>query len=391
MTLMKWSSIKSQNQDRQEKDDDDDDDDEINNEFNEDSFHQQREVKQLVESLLNVATDNANENVFNNNKKQNQQRQQQQQQQQMVPTLFQLTTQRAYSTTQMKSKMANEGKEKDGDEQQQQQQRQQELLLPHYTFPFATRYKYHPAISNVALAQALWSTVIRPNVDTVIDATCGNGYDSVAIAKLLFQKNSDENKCYAQLICLDIQKEACENTRQLLKQTLEQDNDTITTCTDYYNDHVDVLHASHEVLPRPKNDTSVGLVVYNLGWLPNHTEKDCITTMETTVLSITDALLMIRIGGMLSVVTYPKTGPDEDCAVRLFVTCLALLSSNVRSWQDAIVDETNKGTDPKIIKHVEQAMGRVVQYSPGTTWRVSKHDKIGMEQAPILYTATRIK
>jgi hypothetical protein len=395
----------SQNDQENEDDDDDDDDDlkEINNYFTAPKVQQQQqqqqqqrqEVKKVVESLLDLTTNNANEDIFNNNQNQNQN-------QQLVQNLFQLTTQRAYSTTQMKSRLANnEDNEKDDKQRQQQQQQQQqqkrpEVLLPHYTFPFATRYKYHPAISNVALAQALWSTVVRPNVDTVIDATCGNGYDSVAIAKLLFQKtnnnNSNDEQCYAQLICLDVQREACENTRRALKETLSHQEDG---SIDYYNDHVQVLHASHEVLPRPKNDSSVGLVVYNLGWLPNHTEKGCVTTMETTIASVTDAVLMIRVGGMLSIVTYPKTGPDEDCAVRLFVTCLALLSSNVRSWEDHLREETDNNincpSNLEIIRRVEEAMGRVVQYAPGTTWRVSKHDKLGMDQAPILFTATRIK
>jgi hypothetical protein len=386
--------IMSSSQNDQENDDDDDDDfKEINNYFTapkvqqqQQQQQQQRQVKKVVESLLDLTTNNANEDIFNNGHNQNQE---------LVQNLFQLTTQRAYSTTQMKSRLANnEDNEKD-DKQQRQQQKRPEVLLPHYTFPFATRYKYHPAISNVALAQALWSTVVRPNVDTVIDATCGNGYDSVAIAKLLFQKtntNSNDEQCYAQLICLDVQREACENTRRTLKETLSHQEDG---SIDYYNDHVQVLHASHEVLPRPKNDTSVGLVVYNLGWLPNHTEKGCVTTMETTIASVTDAVLTIRVGGMISIVTYPKTGPDEDCAVRLFVTCLALLSSNVRSWQDHLREETdNNNNGPgnlEIIRRVEEAMGRVVQYAPGATWRVSKHDKLGMEQAPILFTATRIK
>jgi hypothetical protein len=376
-------------------------------------LYRRRQVGHVVESFLNLSTNNANDNVFI--KQQGQQEGGERQKNKMViQNLFQLTTQRAYSTTQMTSTLMNkdgdfkrDGEDDDDEKKQRQEQEHRHPEIPHYSFPFATRYKFHPALSNVALAQALWSSIIRPNVDTVIDATCGNGYDSVAVAKLLFHNYQNDHPCYAQLICLDVQEQACDNTRRALQETVrnmqqshegkeQQDIDC------FFNDHVQVLHASHEVLPRPRNDTSVGLVVYNLGWLPNHTDaKDCITTMETTISSITDAVLMLRVGGMLSIVTYPRTGPDEDRAVRLFVTCLALLSSNVRSWQDAIRevleddDGDNDGTsssNEQIARHVQQAMERVIQYGPiGQTWRVSQHDKLGMEQAPILVTATRIK
>jgi hypothetical protein len=35
-------------------------------------------------------------------------------------------------------------------------------------------YRGNPAITNTALAQSLWSSILRPHVDTAIDATCGN-------------------------------------------------------------------------------------------------------------------------------------------------------------------------------------------------------------------------
>jgi len=304
---------------------------------------------------------------------------------------------------------------------------QGEEPVPQYAFPFATRYKFHPALSNVALAHSLWASVLRPNVDTAIDATCGNGHDSVAIAKLLFvneetTKHEQQRCCYSQLLCLDVQQKACENTRMMLQETLSSE----AGLEDYYRTRVQVLHASHEVLPRPTNTSSVGLVVYNLGWLPNNNNninnkcndntttttgdgKECVTTMETTIASLADAVLLLRVGGMLSVVTYPKTGPDEDTAVQLFVTCLALLSSNIQTWQEEIAsfldkkkryqqpenrstDNDNDDIGSKIAGHVTLAMERVVQQGHNDqTWRVSNHEKLGMDRAPILLTATRIK
>jgi hypothetical protein len=354
---------------------------------------------------------------------------------------------------------------------------------------FTNSYKSHPAISNVALAQSLWASIIRPDVDTVIDATCGNGYDSIVIAKLLFQNhiiatvdedhppnNNNETKhdhplsststaiISSQLLCLDVQEEACTNTRTSLQSILPP----------YIMDHhVNVIQTSHERLPRPTSTLSVGLVVYNLGWLPNNNDvngnhhlkkwkddddgatsppspttkamsssplpsssssslnsKSCITTTETTIKSMTDAILLLRVGGMLSAVTYPRTNPQEADAVLLLVTCLGLLSSKTQTWEeeienfiilgrrkdidddDNIVISTSSSSEDNdndnettatttttttttmiIAQHVKRAMERIVLGGPSInqTWRVSKHEKLGMDRAPILLTATRIK
>jgi Putative rRNA methylase len=394
-----------------------------------------------------------------------------QQQQQKIRDLLQKSVQRAYSTTQLvvKEQIQEEdmsaannctiSNEDDGDNQPPppplgsqtddnddnniiMMDDEMPTLASSSLFPFATRYKHHPALTNVALAHALWASILRPNVDTVIDATCGNGHDSVKIAELLFRPTTNNNNiqqdndddddetCYSHLLCVDIQQAACDNTQRALVNYLQNNHRS------RYQDRIHVLHASHEILPRrpPANDdnnnttttSDIGLVVYNLGWLPannnnigkssdssnnnnnnnNNNGKDCVTTMETTLASIADAALLVRVGGMISVVTYPATGPDEDVAVRLFLECLALLSSNTRTWQEAVesfATSSTSTTSPlpnddiiiKIANLVTQAMQRVVVAQYGnhnpTTWRVSQHEKLGMDRAPILVTATRIK
>ena len=301
-----------------------------------------------------------------------------------------------------------------------------------YEFPFSTSYKSHPALNNVALAHALWASVVRPNFDSVIDATCGNGNDSIVLAEILFgdsdviSDGSDTDQMtFPELLCLDVQSRACERTTMALREVLPPSIQVVTenveakaeaeseeegnSSSSSSHRTVRVLQASHEILPRPTDDSSVGLIVYNLGWLPGSNTnssssddsngKDCVTTMETTLLSLADATSLLRVGGMLSVVTYPRTGPDEDIAVKLFVTCLALLSSRTQTWQDGVatfVANNSKNNDAgesnteAIAKHVSSAMESVVARGD-QTWRVSQHDKLGMNKAPILFTATRIK
>jgi hypothetical protein len=345
---------------------------------------------------------------------------------------------------------------------QQQQQQQQN----------AYAYRSNPAFQTIALAHLLWGTIIRPNVDTVIDATCGQGYDSIKLAELLFlNTNHNHNNgngsdtsttstttCHSELLCLDIQPLACEKTRHALREVLpssigissvtnsnnsnnnnnynNNNMDCISKDTDdedVTNNKVRIIETSHEILPRPRNISSVGLIVYNLGWLPGvvgssvdankdgNNNKDCVTTTETTISSLVDATSMIRNGGMISIATYPATNVEEDSAVKLFVTCLALLTSNIRTWEEAIIsfvettstttgttseedDDNNDNNDNNLLAIREndialvvyRAMEKIVdqrQYSnnPKSTWRVAQHEKLGMDCAPILYTATRIK
>ena len=248
------------------------------------------------------------------------------------------------------------------------------------------RYSGNPAIANTALAHTLWKSILRPYQDAVIDATCGNGHDSLQLARILFppiSNNADERmipSSSSELLCIDIQQQACENTTMTLSHELDPET---------MENHVRVLHCSHAPLPKPRDDTSVGLVVYNLGWLPN-SDKDCITKMESTIASLVDASLLIRVKGMVSVMTYPKTNPDEDIAVRALLECMALLSSRMQTWQDYL-EQSDSLSDPiKLL--VSTAMERVTDLGDGKqTWRVSEHKKLGMDRAPILLTATRIK
>jgi hypothetical protein len=277
------------------------------------------------------------------------------------------------------------------------QRTRNETLTNRYNSGLA--YRDNPAIANTALAHSLWASVLRPNIDSAIDATCGNGYDSVVIAKMLFPTTVDINADFdsdsrSHLLCIDIQQQACDNTTQRLVDALGIQQDRM-------KHHVQVLQTSHAPLPRPNDSSSVGLVVYNLGWLPN-SAKEYVTLMDSTLSSLVDAFLLVRVGGMVSVMTYPKSNWREDVAVRALLECVALLSSNVVSWTDYLdqlevskpKDDDDDSVDNSIeIKQlVKESMERVTELGDSyQSWRVSEHRRLGMDRAPILLTAMRIK
>jgi hypothetical protein len=221
--------------------------------------------------------------------------------------------------------------------------------------PQELSYGSNPAITATALAHMLWSHVVRPNVDTVIDATAGNGQDSVALAKLLFLPEDDTNasphpphgddddndNTTARLICMDVQEIACIKTQAALSAHL--------SAAQLERHVVQVIHGSHAELPPVEHP--VGLIVYNLGFLPG-SDKSIETRTESTIESLAQASTIIRIGGMISVMTYPRSNGEEDGAVAAFLAELARKTQR---------------------------------------FRINEHRQLARPMAPVLYTATRIK
>ena len=247
-------------------------------------------------------------------------------------------------------------------------------------------YNGNPALTPTALAHSQWSHIIRPGIDSAIDATCGNGYDSIYLAKMLFSLDDpiDYTSMKSELVCVDIQKQACESTRDQLAQWMDPS---------ILEKHVQIVHSSHSPLPRPKDDSSVALVVWNLGYLPNSNEKELYTQMESTISSIVDAALMVRIGGMLSITSYPKTNPKENCAVHGLVEALALLSSKEHDWRHFVSELEPDASGQYSVRDAVQAAVNTIVHRGDTkqTWRVFQHKVVGRPLSPILLTATRIK
>lgn len=128
----------------------------------------------------------------------------------------------------------------------------------------------------------------------VIDATMGNGYDTVWLARLV----GETGKVYA----FDVQPEAVENTKKRL-----QDEDLISRATLYLKGHENIGLTVRSM---------VDAVVFNLGWLPGF-EKSIRTKCETTLSAVNQALSMLKVGGVMTICVYPghKEGDEELSAL----------------------------------------------------------------------------
>lgn len=128
--------------------------------------------------------------------------------------------------------------------------------------------------------------------DITVDATCGNGFDTLRLSKL-------SKKVFA----FDIQKEAIKRTKKLL--------DDNNVC------NVTLINDSNENIRKDlkEYDKKVSLIMFNLGYLPNF-NKVVMTNAKTSLKSIKESIKMLNKKGIILVTCYPhKEGIKESKAI----------------------------------------------------------------------------
>lgn len=114
--------------------------------------------------------------------------------------------------------------------------------------------------------------------DIAIDCTCGNGNDTLWLAKRC-------KKVYS----FDIQQSAIDSAKLLLKEN------EIT--------NVELIKESHEKIGEYVKEAP-SVIVFNLGFLPGG-DKSITTTRESSLEAIKKALEILAVDGILSVIMYP--------------------------------------------------------------------------------------
>jgi len=140
------------------------------------------------------------------------------------------------------------------------------------------------------------SRLVNPG-DMVIDATVGNGHDTLFLANLV----GDTGKVYG----FDIQEKAIE------KATLLLSKHNLT-------DRVSLILDGHENMEKYVQHP-VRVIMFNLGYLPGG-EHEIITKKETTITAFKKSLSLLATDGLLSVVIYSghQGGAEEKLAVEAF-------------------------------------------------------------------------
>lgn len=133
--------------------------------------------------------------------------------------------------------------------------------------------------------------------DIVIDATMGNGYDTMYLA----EKVGEEGFVYA----FDVQEEAIKSTSKKIEKG-------------GYIDRVKLILDGHENMNKYIKE-EVSCVLFNLGYLPR-AKHSIITKPDTTLKAIKLSLKMLKENGVISIAIY--TGHDggqeeRDCIYNL--------------------------------------------------------------------------
>jgi precorrin-6B methylase 2 len=179
----------------------------------------------------------------------------------------------------------------------------------------------------VDITHALLSLKISPG-DRVVDATCGNGHDTVFLARAVGR----DGRVYA----FDVQPRAIEKTQIRLTQ-------------EGLSGRVELIQAGHETIdarvPQP-----VHAVVFNLGYLPG-SDKTCVTRAATTVTAARKALGLLAPGGLILAVAYTghAEGAAEKKALWAFSAGLSQQAYNVFT-----VDLINQANDPPAVLGIEK-------------------------------------
>jgi len=152
------------------------------------------------------------------------------------------------------------------------------------------------------LAHLLMRQSVEPG-DWVVDATVGNGHDTLLLAELVGPGG--------RVFGFDVQEAALAEADRRVNGLPQ----------------VVLVHAGHEQLTAhlpAEGYNQLAAAMFNLGYLPG-APKDIMTRTETTLAALEQALIHLKIHGLVTIVLYPghAGGEEETEAVRSYAQGLA--------------------------------------------------------------------
>lgn len=143
-------------------------------------------------------------------------------------------------------------------------------------------------------AKILLEKAVRTG-DTVVDATLGNGHDTLFLANLVGENGM--------VFGFDVQEEAILSSKTRIEQQGLQDRVTI-----FHKGHEQLL----EMIPSEHHGKITG-AIFNLGYLPG-SDKTIVTKPETTISAIEQLLKILAPEGIIILVIYH--GHEEGATER---------------------------------------------------------------------------
>ena len=176
------------------------------------------------------------------------------------------------------------------------------------------------------MAHALWRAVAVKG-DLAIDATCGNGFDTVVLADLVLGDDGESKAAPGKVIAFDVQQSALAATRARIRDKFGPSKSSRVQLVlgshaglgeyvrgdgkgagDGFDSAGDAdADANGSQVWDEKDDSdahgAVAIVCFNLGYLPGQgSDKSVVTQTESTLTAVAAAVKALRPGGVLTVV-----------------------------------------------------------------------------------------
>lgn len=176
----------------------------------------------------------------------------------------------------------------------------------------------------------LMARALKPG-DRALDATAGNGKDTLHLARLIGSTG--------QVVAVDIQKQALDNTQNLLKK-------------ENLINQVQLIEGNHAQMDKLTTGP-FQVAVFNLGYLPGG-DHEIITEPESTLRALKKVMPMIRPGGLITLVAYHghPGGKNELTALEKFLPSLD--QKKVAVLQYSFI---NQAGDPPVLFALEVLEG----------------------------------
>ncbi|RLL46458.1 methyltransferase domain-containing protein [Oceanobacillus piezotolerans] len=118
--------------------------------------------------------------------------------------------------------------------------------------------------------------------ETVVDATCGNGNDTLFLSEVVGEKGH--------VLAFDIQEQAIAVTQEAI--------------TKEGKTNISLIHDSHaNIKTYLSNEAELGGAIFNLGYLPR-SDKSVITKPNSTIKAMDNILSLLKKGKLLILVVY---------------------------------------------------------------------------------------
>lgn len=164
---------------------------------------------------------------------------------------------------------------------------------------------YRMVVKATLVAKKLVAEIVKPG-DTVVDATLGNGNDTLFLSRII-----QNGRVYS----FDIQKTAVEKFKEIIEQE--------------FINNVILINDGHQNMEKYINQAP-SAIMFNLGYLPGG-DKNILTRGNTTADAVTSGLRLLKPGGIMTIICYigHDGGGEEQIAVEDIASQLSPINFSV--------------------------------------------------------------